>query len=237
MCRASCAAGCSRTRSLCTPPTGRVGSRHTHVRCKVAATDYCCRHLTMMPSRLVGSTRFARRVLLLPMVMVVLAVVADAFLVVSPSFTVRTSTTNTRPLLAECRPPPPTSCTTSMASMSSSSTSTCTTTAVRAPTEVALDPIVSDLRSRILGAPTLLEGNEESRLHAEATLSTTFRVDNDGNLLGAFDQQVRLARALALNTFVVGRNSYRYHAGCRSSVDAKYTQLSSDTTGRKNKNI
>lgn len=77
-----------------------------------------------------------------------------------------------------------------------------TTHAALAP-EVALDPIISELRARILDAPDRLEGNEESRLHAEATLSTTFEVGCDGNLVGGFEAELQLVRALATDTFVV----------------------------------
>lgn len=69
--------------------------------------------------------------------------------------------------------------------------------------EIALDPIVSELRARIMEAPERLEGNEESRLHAEATLSNTFEIGLDGNLVGGFGQELQLARALAMDTFVV----------------------------------
>ncbi len=77
--------------------------------------------------------------------------------------------------------------------------------------EEALDPIISELRARILDAPCPLEGNEESRLHAEATLSTTFEVGVDGGVVGGFEQEVRLARALALDTFVVSRKENLWH--------------------------
>ena len=75
--------------------------------------------------------------------------------------------------------------------------------------EIALDPIISELRARILDAPDRLEGNEESRLHAEATLSTTFEVGFDGNMVGGFEQELQLAKALATDTFVV-RDAFQY---------------------------
>lgn len=81
--------------------------------------------------------------------------------------------------------------------------STTTTDNAAVAPEVALDPIISELRARILDAPDRLEGNEESRLHAEATLSTTFEVGFDGNVVGGFEQELQLARALAADTFVV----------------------------------
>eukprot|EP00903_Cladosiphon_okamuranus_P012123 g11375.t1 len=81
---------------------------------------------------------------------------------------------------------------------------TSTSTTALAP-EAALDPIISELRARIVDAPDSLEGNEESRLHAEATLSTTFEVGRDGNVVGGFEQELQLARALATDTFVVVR--------------------------------
>lgn len=71
--------------------------------------------------------------------------------------------------------------------------------------EAALDPIIADLRARIAKAPVPLEGNEESRRHAEATLSTRFEIGSDGKLIGGAAQEARLARALALDTFVVVR--------------------------------
>ena len=71
--------------------------------------------------------------------------------------------------------------------------------------EAALCPIVSQLRARIAAAPGPLEDNEESRRHAEATLSERFEVNGDGDLVGGSEQEARLVRALARDTFVVVR--------------------------------
>lgn len=91
-----------------------------------------------------------------------------------------------------------------------STTTTTTTDSPAIAPEVVLDPIISELRARILDAPDRLEVNEESRLHAEATLSTTFEVGCDGNVVGGFGQELQLARALATDTFVVRNSVYKY---------------------------
>ena len=82
--------------------------------------------------------------------------------------------------------------------------------------EAALHPIVSQLRARISAAPGPLEDNEESRRHAEATLSESFEVNSDGDLVGSSDQEARLVRALARDTFVVVRA--QQSSGARASL-------------------
>lgn len=82
--------------------------------------------------------------------------------------------------------------------------------------EAALHPIVSQLRARIAAAPGPLENNEESRRHAEATLSERFEVNSDGDLVGGSEQEARLVRALARDTFVVVRA--QQSSGSRASL-------------------
>ncbi|CAB1102280.1 unnamed protein product [Ectocarpus sp. CCAP 1310/34] len=86
--------------------------------------------------------------------------------------------------------------------MSTATASTTTRTTPAVTPEAALDPIIQELRARIVEAPEPLEGNRESQRHADRVISTTFEVDCDGNLLGGEGQELRLARALALETFV-----------------------------------
>lgn len=90
--------------------------------------------------------------------------------------------------------------------ISTSSTSNSSITAGTAA-EVSLEPVVSDLRARIAQAPIPLEGNEESRLNAEATLPDRFEIDRDGNVVGGAEQEDRLVRALSLDTVVVVRST------------------------------
>ena len=74
--------------------------------------------------------------------------------------------------------------------------------------QVTLDPIISDLKTRIASAPQGLQGDEESRLQAkeDSTLSRLlFEADGDGNLLGEPEQEDRLAQALSHATMVVVR--------------------------------
>ncbi|CAN0330721.1 unnamed protein product [Ectocarpus sp. 12 AP-2014] len=89
--------------------------------------------------------------------------------------------------------------------MSTATASTTTKTTAAVTPEAALDPIIQELRARIVEAPEPLEGNRESQRHADRVISTTFEVDCDGNLLGGEGQELRLASALARETFVVVR--------------------------------
>lgn len=91
--------------------------------------------------------------------------------------------------------------------MMSTATAASTTTTAAVTPEAALDPIIQELRARIVEAPEPLEGNRESQRHADEVISTTFEVDCDGNLLGGDGQELRLATALALDTFVVRKTT------------------------------
>lgn len=155
-------------------------------------------YITMTLTR--RNTRFAALVAL-PALLLALSV-TEAFLM-SSSRPLRVSTTPRR--LPWPRPPRSTRSARrrSMMTTSMGRTTSITADSTALAPEVALDPIISDLRARILDAPDRLESNEESRLHAEATLSTTFEVGCDGNVVGGFEQELQLARALAMDTFVV----------------------------------
>lgn len=80
---------------------------------------------------------------------------------------------------------------------------TATTTAATAVSaEVAFAPIISELKARIADAPNPLEDNESAQRHADQ-LGKAFEVGGDGNLVGGFAEEVRLAGALSMDTFVV----------------------------------
>lgn len=82
----------------------------------------------------------------------------------------------------------------------------------------ALHPIISQLRARIAAAPGPLEDNDEARKHAETTLSEIFEVNSDGDLIGGSEQEARLVRALARDTFVVVRAQQQQPSGAREAL-------------------
>lgn len=112
--------------------------------------------------------------------------------------------------------PPPPRPTQAPRSLSAATTNDSRSTNNISIAEAALHPIVSQLRARIAAAPGPLEDNEESRRHAEATLSERFEVDSDGDLVGGAEQEARLVQALARDTFVVVRA--QQSSGARASL-------------------
>ncbi|CAM9516456.1 unnamed protein product [Scytosiphon promiscuus] len=83
-------------------------------------------------------------------------------------------------------------------------TAATSTAATSVSTEVAFAPIISELQARIVDAPNPLEDNESAQRRADQ-LGKPFEVGGDGNLVGGFAEEVRLAGALAMDTFVVVR--------------------------------
>lgn len=187
------------TTRRCWPQTSGLGKRQHDV----AASGYAfCKNSSSSSVANMRVARGARSVLLKTLIAFA---IADAFHASSPQRLQQSQhhAAPPRPKQAPC----PLSATT----VDDSSTTNNVSIA-----EAALSPIVSQLRARIAAAPGPLEDSEESRRHAEATLSERFEVNGDGDLVGGSEQEARLVRALARDTFVVVRA--QQSSGARASL-------------------
>lgn len=111
---------------------------------------------------------------------------------------------------------------TTRATITCPSMTTTTTAAAAVSPEAAFAPIISELKTRTADAPSPLEDNESAQRHADQ-LGKAFEVGGDGNLVGGFAEEVRLAGALSMDTFVVryrrGSVCARQHQGYRRGED------------------